>query len=260
MLWFKRREWNRGSADCSSCKVTEVDDTSTGFLDKTQHRCSSIASLLSIEQSLVTHDDKNRMMLVPLVCLQGNVPAEVNFSTNTIRQDENLNVQRVDDNSVHVETTIDNHINTNATSDVLEKISLSDSINDDIKTNDDDLDIDNPMSWGIRTKSLEVQRSSQRESKKKTVQFGSVEVHEHELTLCRSSVPLRGPPLGLGQSRVSYRKFESVDEHLYETYLGGGPRPFNQLHQPSEQRVDMYVMRWNETIEWLHLQLSAWPI
>ncbi len=241
MWWFKRRKWNRGSSDCSSCKVTEVDDMSTGFLDKTQHRSSSIASLLSIEQSLVTHDDQNRMMLVPLLCLQGNIPAEVNFSSNTIRQDENLNVQSVDDNCVHVQTTIDNHINANATFDELENTSLSDSINDDIETYD--ADVENPMPLGITTKSLEVKRSPQRVSKKVAIQFGSVEVHEHELTLCRSSVPMRGPPLGLGQSRVCYRKFESVDEHLYETYLGGGPRPLNQLHQPSEQRVDMYVIR-----------------
>jgi PAB1-binding protein PBP1 len=78
-----------------------------------------------------------------------------------------------------------------------------------------------------------------RDTSSRSVNFGGVEIHEHERELCESSVPLRGPALGLGWNRVSSQTFQSVDDHLDKTAVAGGPRVLNQLLLPTHQRVDM---------------------
>jgi len=83
--------------------------------------------------------------------------------------------------------------------------------------------------------------ASDRDLSSRSVNFGGVEIHEHEQELCESSVPLRGPALGLGWNRVSSQTFQSVDDHLDKTAVAGGPRALNQLLLPTQQRVDILL-------------------
>lgn len=254
-MWWKRKQWNNRTAETSSCKYTVTDVTDTSFLDITQHRCTSVASLLSIEQSLVMHNDENKMMLVPLVCLEGNIPAEVDVNITSDNTDDhefethpNNSAFRVDANGIHFEKTLNE--TSNVTFAALANSSISESTNDGIYTSTsstNDTDFEPQMSPGIlKRPSIRGKSPCPRRENSNTigsVRFGAVEVHEHELELGTSMVPMRGPPIGLGWNRSSYRKFESVDEHHSEIRQGRDPRPLRQLHQPSTQRVDMYVMK-----------------
>jgi len=78
-------------------------------------------------------------------------------------------------------------------------------------------------------------------SSSNSVRFGVVEVHEHDQELSESSVPLRGPPLGLGWNRSSYRKFSSVNDHKDETSEGRLYGSLTDLHLPSAHRVDILL-------------------
>ena len=272
--------WRRGqkssSGRSSSGKSTEA---SSSFLDRSQHRCSSIESLLSLEQPpLVAHDDENDLKVIPL---ESSVPMEVDIQKDghTILVEEVNNTHRADDD-VCDESNGHSEIDTNIGLDISETNGVSESEEGKTGINNDSCvgyrpfaaihptidSVPNQSSVeGEKEKSLKPIRSilsnttiipaidddpsgGFRKNKKllrknASIRFGAVEVHEHEAEIGRSSVPLRGPPIGLGWKRASYRNFPSVDDHHDEAHLTtGGPRPHYLLHQSSEQRVDKYVM------------------
>jgi len=270
-------------------------------LDVTKHRSASVESLLSLERSTVTLDDRNRMRLVPCHGLRLDdddaVPTEVisvvSGSDAGAVNDDNVGLDIFEEEEEEDDDDDDDHrgrvglesrppekdpartvspaaavfdadgeapssssalapqqqASAGAT---LEKTSRSEIETTTTTTTEKNKkgilknradDDDNDVSAGDR-------RGNDGSS---SVRFGTVEVHEHTQELAASSVPLRGPPLGLGWIRTSRAEFDSVEDHQRRRRRRGlfaadeenddaahprHRRSLLELHQPPSERVD----------------------
>jgi len=280
--------WKRSLSGVFTANCSEEQEDS---LDVSKHRCSSIESLLSLEQSFVTYDDQNNIRLVPRVCLSnaGNnkIPLEVgipndnhNSEDPVMESDSNVGLDisgssDEDEGAVATEESKDKEEgnafkeNSSTESQVKATAELQSAkeclqsaalearrnissilpLSSTIMLNDATIlkAVTKPPPEDCQTIlrnsfSKIANTTANRDSgsnRSTSVRFGSVEVHLHEQGLGQSSVPMCGPPLGLGWKRISYEKYASVDEHLEKhAQRGGQPRSLKQLFQPSRQRVD----------------------
>ena len=235
MWWTKREPKSSGrkqrSMSWSTHTYNESSTLASSSLDQSKHRCSSVRSLLSIEQSLVTCDDESNIRLVPLACQQMKVdiPSEVEVKKEKVEEVE----PTLDDNEIIV-------CNLSKAPPIALPVALIDDTVSPLERPADAIE-DNivhqieKMKATKVTKTDEIEQTS--ENTQRTVRFGTVEVHHHKQEI-GSTVPLRGPPVGLSWMRLSHEFFESVDDYLWETHPTGEPRPYRMLKLPTRLRTD----------------------
>ncbi len=241
-MWWKKKEAKSSGRKQRSMSWSTYNGSSTlasGSLDTSKHRCSSIQSLLSLEQSLVTCDDESNIRLVPLACQQTNmgIPTEVE-----VEEEEVLEVEPTLNENEIVGLDLSKSLPLSL------PIALIDDAFSPLKRPEETIEkniavrIENmkvaknvPDSSPALTNTKEIKHT--KENTQRAVRFGTVEVHHHQQEI-GSTVPLRGPPVGLSWVRISHETFHSVDNYLWETHPAGEPRPYKMLKLPSKQRAD----------------------
>jgi hypothetical protein len=144
-------------------------------LDRCKHRCKSVDSLLSLENSFITKNDKNNIVSV--------VPAEFFLLNGQILP-------------LHITPPITPQPIISFTS--TKKATMEGTMTKSTSSN------------SILKK--EKSSSSFLSSTNSAVRFGSIEIHEHAIAL-GGSIPLTGPSLTLEWERLSYHKINSIDDH-----------------------------------------------
>lgn len=244
MWWTKKEPKSSGQKQRSMSWSTHTYNGSSTLasssLDQSKHRCSSVRSLLSMEQSLVTCDDESNIRLVPLACQQMNVdiPSEVQVENGKVEEVE----PALDDKEIIVRNLSKDlpiALPVALIDDAFSPLqrpaeAIEDSIIHQIEKMKVTNDIPSYPSPAV-TKTDDIEQTN--EITQRAVRFGTVEVHHHKQEI-GSTVPLRGPPVGLSWMRLSHETFESVDDYLWETHPTGEPRPYRMLKLPTRQRAD----------------------
>jgi hypothetical protein len=76
-------------------------------------------------------------------------------------------------------------------------------------------------------------------TRKKSVRFGSLEIHEHGVVLGGSGVPRNGPPTTLEREAHTYHMIKSVE--VFDDNRPDASRRGSELLYPKKQRVDMLL-------------------
>lgn len=240
-MWWKKNGTKQRRRSLSWSTFNGSSTEASESLDQSKHRCNSVKSLLSLEQCLVTCDDERNIRLTPLVYQQrdADIPFEVELEEEQVGLD-------VDDDLYDVTADVALREPEEKSLPALPVALLGDSFAPlfrDEEVNQEDL----PLGLAQMKSKKDISSSTPatlsstlcetNENADRAVQFGTVEVHYHKQEI-GSTVPVRGPPVGLSWTRLSFETFESVDDFLCETHPNGKPRPYRMLQEPSTQRTD----------------------
>jgi len=235
-----------------------------GSLDQSVHRCTSIESILSLEQYTVTTGAKTNMLLTPLLCLasdkalagESSILKGADMSDDLTEgldssgndsscESEVEEIQVENDDAVDYQSSQRNVKYTPVATDSSTVSSDSKRWSNETSLPKETVEERKPTNMIRRSIIRKEDESGSGDYQRGsihtmgcTVRFGSVEIHEHESELGGSTIPFSGPPLGLGWKRASYQKFQSVDNHLDEIAGMGGPRSLQQMQLSSKHRID----------------------